>query len=60
MTPQPSGRSAWLWTITANKLRDFYRRNQKHVTAQSGSTALGSLEQVAVMPMRNRRMIANG
>ncbi|MEM7560293.1 MAG: sigma-70 family RNA polymerase sigma factor [Planctomycetota bacterium] len=41
---------AWLWTITANKVRDFYRRNQNQVTAQGGSTALGRLEQVAVVP----------
>lgn len=41
---------AWLWTITANKVRDFYRRNQNQVTAQGGSTALARLEQVAVIP----------
>lgn len=41
---------AWLWTITANKVRDFYRRNQNQISAQGGSTALGKLEQVAVVP----------
>ncbi|MEM7474001.1 MAG: sigma-70 family RNA polymerase sigma factor [Planctomycetota bacterium] len=38
---------AWLWTITSNKIKDHYRRNQNQVSARGGSTALAAMEQLA-------------
>jgi RNA polymerase sigma-70 factor, ECF subfamily len=34
---------AWLWTITANKIKDEMRRRGRRVQAVGGSTALGTL-----------------
>lgn len=36
----------WLWTITANKLRDRARRDAHRAAPRSGSTALGELQQI--------------
>ena len=36
---------AWLWTITANKAKDNFRKNRRHVNPKGGSTALGEMEQ---------------
>lgn len=38
---------SWLWTITANKVKDAVRRSQRNEQARGGSTALGALEQLA-------------
>lgn len=40
---------SWLWTITANKVKDHYRRNKDQAVATGGSTALGNLEQFAAI-----------
>ena len=37
----------WLWTITANKIRDGARRESRHTPAAGGSTALRSLQTLA-------------
>jgi len=37
----------WLLTITRNKIRDHFRRQQRHVQATGGSDALQQLAQVA-------------
>ncbi len=37
---------AWLWTITANKIRDHQRRVRRDADPVGGSTALRSLEQL--------------
>ncbi len=36
----------WLWTVTANKLRDRFRRNAGHAAARGGSTAMLELQQI--------------
>lgn len=38
---------AWLWTITSNRIKDLYRREQRHVRPTGGSTALRSIEHIA-------------
>ena len=38
---------AWLWTITANKLRDRHRKQRPHDLAHGGSSALLNLQSVA-------------
>ncbi|MEM7558964.1 MAG: sigma-70 family RNA polymerase sigma factor, partial [Planctomycetota bacterium] len=46
-TYKPSNRSgafrAWLWTVSSNKIRDFFR-GQQAVLARGGSTALADLQ----------------
>lgn len=37
---------SWLWTITSNKIKDHYRRNDGQAIGTGGSTALASLEQI--------------
>ena len=37
----------WLWTITQNKVRDFYRKHNRRVSAVGGSTANFQLSQFA-------------
>lgn len=37
---------AWLWTITANKVKDLHRRLDAHPRATGGSTALASLAEI--------------
>lgn len=37
---------SWLWTITANKVRDIVRRHQQQTRASGGSTALRHLQEV--------------
>ncbi|MGN6547286.1 MAG: RNA polymerase sigma factor [Aureliella sp.] len=37
----------WLWTITANKIKDAVRSDNRRVSAAGGSTAHRALEQVA-------------
>ena len=37
----------WLWTITQNKVRDFYRKNNRRATAIGGSAAHLELNQIA-------------
>lgn len=37
---------SWLWTITGNKVKDFFRRNANQGFATGGSTALAQLEQI--------------
>lgn len=37
----------WLWTITQNKIRDFYRRNRRRANAIGGSTAQIRLNGIA-------------
>ena len=37
---------SWLWTITANKLRDRYRREGERFVQRGGSTALERLHQI--------------
>lgn len=36
----------WLWTITRNKLNDFYRKQQHEPAAAGGSSAYGRWQQV--------------
>lgn len=36
----------WLWTITRNKIRDYYRRRRESALAQGGSAAQNELAQV--------------
>lgn len=38
---------AWLWTITANKIRDAVRRDREQALGAGGSTALLNLQQVS-------------
>lgn len=38
---------SWLWTITRNEVRDFYRRNQGQPLAAGGSSALHKLELIS-------------
>ncbi len=38
---------AWLWTITSNRIKDFFRREQRHTCPTGGSTALRSIEHIA-------------
>ncbi|MCA9149167.1 MAG: sigma-70 family RNA polymerase sigma factor [Planctomycetales bacterium] len=49
-TPQRQAGSfrAWLWSVTANKIRDAARAAQRHPLAAGGSSALRSLQQIAV------------
>jgi RNA polymerase sigma-70 factor (ECF subfamily) len=47
---RPQGDGAlrgWLWKITQNKVRDFYRKNNLRAKAIGGSTALLNLNQIA-------------
>lgn len=37
---------AWLWTITRNKVRDFYRRRIRQPNAEGGSSAQRSLVEI--------------
>ena len=37
---------SWLWTITSNQVKDFYRRAKQLPQVPGGSTALFNLEQV--------------
>lgn len=39
--------TAWLATITRNKIRDFFRRRQRRLPARGGSSAQAALAQVA-------------
>lgn len=51
---QPTGENGafrgWLWTITINKIRDFARREARHMQASGGSTAMQRINQ-AVDPV---------
>jgi RNA polymerase sigma-70 factor (ECF subfamily) len=40
----------WLWTITRNKIRDFYRRQCDSVQAEGGTAAQEQLAQVPDVP----------
>ena len=37
---------SWLWTITSNQVKDFYRRSKQLPNVAGGSTALFNLEQI--------------
>lgn len=37
---------SWLWTITSNQVKDFYRRSKQLPSVAGGSTALFNLEQI--------------
>lgn len=36
---EDGGLRGWLWTITQNKIRDFYRKDKRRANAMGGSTA---------------------
>ncbi len=48
----------WLWTITANKLRDSSRRVRNQTLASGGSTALRQLNQIADLDAVQDEMLA--
>ncbi len=48
----------WLWTITANKLRDRARSHRKHPVARGGSTAIQSLQQVVDLQANDEQALA--
>jgi RNA polymerase sigma-70 factor (ECF subfamily) len=41
----------WLWTITKNKIRDFYRSGAKQPDAFGGSAAYGRMQEVPDLPV---------
>ena len=41
------GLRGWLWTITQNKVRDFYRKNRRQINAIGGSAARCQLDGIA-------------
>ena len=40
----------WLWTVTRNKVHDFYRRRVSEDQAEGGSEALQRMQQMAEIP----------
>ena len=45
---QPNGFRAWLWTITANKIRDRFRRQRGHAVAAGGTDANERVKAAAI------------
>jgi RNA polymerase sigma-70 factor (ECF subfamily) len=43
-TKDSGGFRSWLWTITSNKIKDFFRRNRHRVAASGGSSAFARLQ----------------
>ena len=41
---------SWIWTITANKIRDYLRRNRRQPQAAGGTTAYQQLAELADVP----------
>lgn len=46
---QPGAFRGWLWTITRNKLNDFFRKRQNEPEATGGSSAYARWQQVSDM-----------
>ncbi|MEK6239523.1 MAG: sigma-70 family RNA polymerase sigma factor [Planctomycetales bacterium] len=50
----------WLWTITRNKIRDFFRRRKSEPQALGGSDAKHQLGQLADLPPEESRSTQDG
>lgn len=44
-TADTSGFRGWVWSITKNKIRDYFRREAEQPIAKGGSSAFGALSQ---------------